>query len=175
MAADPVSLEHRSPWSHALDLRPFRGTDLFQRIGGQPAIDRLVDLLYEGIRNDGQLRPLFPRDLADSRSMQKLFFAQWLDGPRRYSAQAYKGLGPGHAGLPITPALADRWLGHFRRAMEATVAAEDDRTTIFAQVHSLPWLSLAGGVQALNATALHYAARTGFLQTIVAAVYPRTS
>jgi truncated hemoglobin YjbI len=137
MPADRVSLEHRSPWSHALDFRPFRGTDLFERIGGQPAIDRLVDLLYEGIQNDGQLRPLFPRDLADSRSMSKLFFAQWLDGPRRYSAQAYKGLGPGHAGLPITPALAGRWLGHFRRAMEATVAAGSDRTAIFTQVHFL--------------------------------------
>jgi ankyrin repeat protein len=80
---------------------------------------------------------LFPRDLAGSRSMQKLFFAQWLDGPRRYSAQAYKGLGSAHAGLPITPALAGRWLGHFRQAMEATVAAETDRELIFAQVHSL--------------------------------------
>ena len=137
-------LEHRSPWSHALDFRPFRGTDLFERIGGQPTIDRLVDLLYEGIANDGQLRPLFPRDLADSRSMQKLFFAQWLDGPRRYSAQAYKGLGPAHAGLPITPALAGRWLGHFRRAMEATVAAGSDRERSSRRCTPLPWLSSAG-------------------------------
>ncbi len=136
-AADQVCLEHRSLWNQTLGFRPFRGTDLFQRIGGQPTIDRLVDLLYEGIGDDDQLRPLFPRDLADSRSMQKLFFAEWLDGPRRYSAQAYKGLGPSHAGLPITPALAGRWLGHFNRAMEATVAAENDRRTIFAQVHSL--------------------------------------
>ena len=135
--AGRVSLDHRSPWSHALDFRPFRGTDLFDRIGGQPTVDTMVDLLYEGIANDGQLRPLFPRDLASSRSMQKLFFAQWLDGPRRYSAQAYKGLGSAHAGLPITPALAERWLGHFRRAMEATVAAGSDRELIFAQVHSL--------------------------------------
>ncbi len=135
--AGRVSLDHRSPWSHALDFRPFRGTDLFDRIGGQPTVNTMVDLLYEGIANDGQLRPLFPRDLASSRSMQKLFFAQWLDGPRRYSAQAYKGLGSAHAGLPITPALAERWLGHFRRAMEATVAAGSDRELIFAQVHSL--------------------------------------
>jgi truncated hemoglobin YjbI len=135
--AGRAGLEHRSLLNHALDFRPFRGTDLFERIGGQPAVDRLVDLLYEGIGNDGQLRPLFPRDLADSRSMQKLFFAQWLDGPRGYSVQAYKGLGPAHAGLPITPALADRWLGHFRRAMEATVAAGSDREMIFVQVHSL--------------------------------------
>jgi len=42
-----------------------------------------------------------------------------------------------HDGLPITPALASRWLGHFRRAMEATVAAENDRRAIFAQVRSL--------------------------------------
>ena len=97
-----VSLEHRSLLDHALDFRPFRGTDLFERIGGQPAIDRLVDLLYEGIGDDDQLRPLFPRDLADSRSMQKLFFAQWLDGPRRYSAQAYR------AWDPATPACRSR-------------------------------------------------------------------
>jgi hypothetical protein len=35
-----------------------------------------------GIRDDGQLRPLFPRDLAGGRSMQKLFFAEWLGGPQ---------------------------------------------------------------------------------------------
>ena len=135
--ADRVCLKHRSHFNHALGSRPFRDTGLFERIGGQPAIDRLVDLLYEGIGADDQLRPLFPRDLADSRSMQKLFFAEWLDGPRRYSAQAYKGLGSSHDGLPITPALAGRWLEHFRRAMEASVAAESDRKTIFAQVRSL--------------------------------------
>jgi hemoglobin len=136
-AAGLAGLEHRSLGNQALGFRPFLRTDLFERVGGQPTIDRLVDLLYEGIGGDDQLRPLFPRDLADSRSMQKLFFAEWLDGPRRYSAQAYKGLGPSHAGLPITQALAERWLGHFRRALEATVAAENDRRTIFAQVRAL--------------------------------------
>jgi hemoglobin len=136
-AADRACLGHRRLFNHALGTRPFLDTGLFGRIGGQPAVDRLVDLLYEGIGDDDQLRPLFPRDLADSRSMQKLFFAEWLDGPRHYSAQAYRGLGAGHDGLPITPALAGRWLGHFRRAIEAAVAAEDDRTMIFAQVHSL--------------------------------------
>jgi truncated hemoglobin YjbI len=143
-AADPAGLEHRSLWDHALDLRPFVGTRLFERIGGQPAVDRLVDLLYEGIGGDHQLRPLFPRDLADSRSMQQLFFAEWLDGPPRYSAQAYKGLRASHAGLPITPALAERWLGHFRRALEAAVAAEDARGTIFAQVRSLAMALVSG-------------------------------
>ena len=133
-------------WIIAPGFRPFRGTDLFERIGGQPTIDRLVDLLYEGIENDEQLRPLFPRGLADGRSMQKLFFAEWLGGPRRYSEQAHAGLQHRHDGLPITPALASRWLGHFRRAMEATVAAENDRRTIFAQVRSLAMALVTGQV-----------------------------
>jgi truncated hemoglobin YjbI/ankyrin repeat protein len=142
--ARPASLEHRSLLDYPPGFRVFRGTDLFERIGGQPAVDRLVDLLYEGIGDDDQLRPLFGRDLVARRSMSKLFFTEWLGGPRRYSEQAYKGLGPSHAGLPITPALAGRWLGHFRRAMEATVAAGNDREAIFAQVRSLAMALVSG-------------------------------
>ena len=141
-----MGLEHRSLLDHPPGFRPFRGTDLFERIGGQPAIDRLVDLLYEGFEDDEQLRPLFPRDLADSRSMQKLFFGEWLGGPHRYSEQSHAGLRHRHDGLPITPALASRWLGHFRRAMEATVAAENERRTIFAQVRSLALVLVSGQV-----------------------------
>ena len=70
-AARPVGLKHRGLLDHPPGFRPFRGTDLFERIGGQPTIDRLIDLLYEGIGDDDQLRPLFPRDLARSRSMSR--------------------------------------------------------------------------------------------------------
>ena len=141
-----MRLEHRILLGHAAGFRPFRGTDLFERIGGQATIDRLVDLLYEGIAGDDQLRPLFPRDLADGRSMQKLFFAEWLGGPRRYSERAHAGVSHIHDGLPITPALAFRWLGHFRRALEATVAASSDREAIFAQVRSLAMTLVSGQV-----------------------------
>jgi truncated hemoglobin YjbI len=139
-------IEHRRLLDHPPGFRPFRGTDLFERIGGQPAIDGLVDLLYEGIGDDDQLRPLFPRDLAGSRSTQKLFLAEWLGGPGRYGEQAHAGLRHSHDGLPITPALADRWLGHFRRALEAAVAAGDDRSAILTQVHSLAMALVSGQV-----------------------------
>jgi hemoglobin len=136
-AAHPAGLEHRSLLDHPPGYRPFRGTGLFERIGGQPVIGRLVDLLYEGLEDDQQLRPLFPRDLALGRSMQKLFFGEWLDGPGRYSEQSHAGLLHRHDGLAITPALASRWLEHFRRALEATVAPGRDREEIFAQARSL--------------------------------------
>jgi hypothetical protein len=78
--------------------------------------------------------------------MQKLFFAEWLGGPRRYSEQAHAGVRHRHDGLPITSALASRWLGHFRRALEATVAASSDRRAIFAQVRSLAMTLVSGQV-----------------------------
>jgi truncated hemoglobin YjbI len=146
ITARSSSLEHRGLLEHAAGFRPFRDTGLFERIGGQPAIDRLVDLLYAGIEGDEQLRPLFPRDLADGRSMQKLFFAEWLGGPGRYSEQAHAGLRHRHDGLPITPALASRWLEHFRRAIEATVADGQDRTAILAQARSLALALVSGQV-----------------------------
>jgi hemoglobin len=130
-------LEHRGFIDYGPALRPFRGTNLFQRIGGQPSVDRLVDLLYEGIDGDDQLRPLFGRDLERVKPRQKLFFAEWLGGPGGYSEVAWTNLKQSHDGRPITPASAGRWLGHFERALQATVAAPDDRETILGQVRPL--------------------------------------
>lgn len=130
-------LEHRGFLEHAPGFRPFRDTGLFERIGGQPAVDRLVDLLYEGIAGDDQLRPLFGRDVTAAKPRQKMFFAEWLGGPRRYSEAAWTDLKHSHDGKPITPALAGRWLGHFNRALTAAVPADSDRRTIFGQVRPL--------------------------------------
>jgi hemoglobin len=132
-----TGLEHRGFLDHAPGFRPFRDTGLFDRIGGQPTVDRLVDLLYEGIAGDDQLRPLFGHDIAGAKPRQKLFFAEWLGGPRRYSEVAWTDLKHSHDDKPITRALAGRWLGHFNRALEATVAAEGDRRAIFGQVRPL--------------------------------------
>jgi truncated hemoglobin YjbI len=148
-ATDPArrpGLAHRALMDGGPGWRPFRGTGLFRRIGGQQAVDRLVDLLYEGISADAQLRPLFPRDLAGSRSRQKLFFAEWLGGPGRYSEQAHAGLRHTHDGLPITAALADRWLGHLRGALAATVTAGDDRAAIATVARGLATALVSGQV-----------------------------
>jgi truncated hemoglobin YjbI/ankyrin repeat protein len=132
-----TGLEHRGLLDDAPGLRPFRDTNIFERIGGQPAVDRLVDLLYEGIDGDDRLRPLFGRDIHASKPRQKMFFAEWLGGPRRYSEVAWTNLKHSHDGKPITPVLAGRWLGHFKRALDVAVTADADRRTIFGQVRPL--------------------------------------
>jgi truncated hemoglobin YjbI/ankyrin repeat protein len=132
-----TGLDHRGYIKSAPGFRPFRDTDLFERVGGQPTVDRLVDLLYTGIENDDQLRPLFGRDVTATKPRQKLFFAEWLGGPRRYSEEAWTNLKLSHDGKPITPALAGRWLGHFNKALQATVPAESDRRTILGPIRRL--------------------------------------
>src|ERR1700751_3761776 len=91
-----TGLEHRRFLNHAPGFRPFRDTGLFDRIGGQPTVDRLIDLLYEGIGEDDQVRPLFGRDVTGGMPRQKMFFAEWLGGPRRYSEVAWTDLKHSH-------------------------------------------------------------------------------
>jgi hypothetical protein len=74
--APALGLDHRGLRDDTPPFRIFRGSDLLERIGGQAVASRLVDLLYAGISADEELRPLFPRDLADSRSKQKAFFTE---------------------------------------------------------------------------------------------------
>jgi truncated hemoglobin YjbI len=129
--ADPLA--HRHLLGNPPGYRPFAGTGLFARIGGQATVDRLVDLLYDGFETDRALRPLFGRDLTQDRANQKVFFAQWLGGSHRYSERSYSGLVHRHESVPITRAAAGRWLHHFRQALTRTVASEADRTAIFEQ------------------------------------------
>lgn len=130
-------LDHRNLMPHLQEFRPFRVGGLFERIGGPSTVDTLVDTLYDGIEADPELRLLFPRDMAHSRSMVKLFFAEWLGGPRVYGEQAHAGLRQRHDDVPISSARAERWLMHFHHALEVAVADENDRLMIFTPVHSL--------------------------------------
>jgi truncated hemoglobin YjbI len=133
----PAALEHRSLLPHPPGFRPFRGSGLFDRVGGQPTVDAIVDRFYDGLGADEILRPLFPSDLAHGRAMQKLFFAEWLGGPGRYSEESHTGLGQRHVDVPITPSSASRWLEHFQQALDVAVATESDRTAISAHVRAL--------------------------------------
>ncbi len=62
---------------------------LFDSIGGQATADRLVDCLYARFEADHVIRSFFGGDLAPQRQRQKLFVAEWLGGPPRYSDSAW--------------------------------------------------------------------------------------
>ncbi|MBO0747316.1 MAG: ankyrin repeat domain-containing protein [Acidimicrobiaceae bacterium] len=129
VGVDP-ELSHRSLLPIAPEFGPVRDSSLFEGIGGQATVDRLVDSLYDRFETDTVIRPLFGRDLANSRFRQKRFFSEWLGGPPRYSESAWGGLYRHHEDLPITAGVAERWLQHLSGALDDTVSNRDDAARI---------------------------------------------
>jgi truncated hemoglobin YjbI len=130
-------MEHRRFLAHPDAHRPFVGSDLLAHIGGPAAVGMLVDGLYDRIENDTALRPLFGRDLTGGRRAQKRFFSEWLGGTAKYSSHAYLPLKHLHDLLPITHALAQKWLAHFRTALDIAVADINARRQIYEKVQAL--------------------------------------
>lgn len=74
---------------------------LYQRVGGQTALVHVVDLFYQRILADDQLRPYFTGvDMGNLKRHQAAMLTKVLGGPDRYSG---RDLGSAHAGLDITP------------------------------------------------------------------------
>jgi hemoglobin len=111
-------------------LRPLQDRTLFDRIGGQATVDRLVDSLYDRFETDALIRAFFGRDLSKQRNRQKRFFAEWLGGPAVYSESAWGALYQHHEDLPIAQVIAERWLDHLRGALEDAVPAAGDAAII---------------------------------------------
>jgi truncated hemoglobin YjbI len=116
---------------------PLQDSALFDRIGGQAGVDRLVDSLYDRFEVDAVIRPFFGRDLANGRGTQKRFFAEWLGGPARYSESAWGALHQHHEDLPITRSVAERWLSHFRDALSDAVPTQGDAEYILERARAV--------------------------------------
>jgi len=79
---------------------------LYEEMGGEPALRRVLRLLYDRLFDDLLVGFLFAgRDKEKLIEHQVWFTAGFLGGPRRYTG---KGVREAHAALPILP-------GHFDR------------------------------------------------------------
>lgn len=113
----------------------------FERIGGQPAIDRLVDTFYrrmDTLPEAATIRGFHPPDLAATRVVLKKYLAQWLGGPDLYSQErGHPRLRQRHLAFPIGAAERDAWMLCMRGALEEVVAAEDLRAELTQQLFKL--------------------------------------
>ena len=88
----PTSVRTASPPDRALvDHRHTAtvadGDTLFDRAGGQPWFDALVERFYEAVEDDPLLRPIYPEDLGPGKRGLALFLGQYWGGPDAYSAE----------------------------------------------------------------------------------------
>lgn len=106
---------------------------LYDRVGGMPFFEDLVDRFYEGVVTDEVLLPLYPEpdDLAGARRRLTLFLAQYWGGPTTYlEERGHPRLRMRHLPFPIGPLQRDRWLTHMAAAVEAATADDEVRAEL---------------------------------------------
>jgi hemoglobin len=104
-------------------------TTFYDEIGGMDTIRTIVTTFYAGVATDEVLRPLYPEeDLGAAAERFTLFLAQYWGGPGTYSElRGHPRLRMRHAPFEVTPHAAERWLVHFRAALDdAQLTPEQD-------------------------------------------------
>jgi len=72
-------------------------SNLFERLGGKPAVEAAVDRFYEKVLKDDRIRHFFDNvDLVRQRNKQKAFLSYAFGGPNNYAG---KNMRDGHAHL----------------------------------------------------------------------------
>ncbi len=100
----------------------------YERVGGQPFFDRLVDVFYDGVAGDPVLLPLYPErhDLGPARRRLALFLGQYWGGPTTYNDErGHPKLRLRHMAFRVGPLERDRWLHHMAHAIETVAAGLD--------------------------------------------------
>jgi hemoglobin len=106
----------------------------FEYIGGQPAIDRIIDDFYarmDSLPEAQVIRAMHAADLAPINAVLKKYLAEWLGGPKNYSAErGHPMLRARHLPFPIGIAERDAWLLCMNGALDAHIPAGPVRENI---------------------------------------------
>jgi hemoglobin len=94
-------------------------TTLYEAIGGEQTVQKLVDAFYPRVEKDPDLSPLFQHGIQEIMRKQFMFLTQFLGGEPLYSNE----FGPPqmrfrHLPFEITPIRAKAWLKCMREAMD---------------------------------------------------------
>lgn len=117
------------------------GTSLFDYMGGQAGVDRIVEAFYrhmEALPEAATIRALHPPDLAHTKDVLKKYLGQWLGGPDLYSQErGHPRLRMRHLPFRIGAAERDAWMLCMRRAFEEAEVPPELRPVLLAQLGKL--------------------------------------
>jgi len=98
-----------------------QGVTVYERLGGEAGLRRLVDRFYDlmdSLPEAERIRALHPTDLTSSREKLYLFLSGWLGGPSLYIARyGHPRLRARHLPFPIGEAEGEAWLLCMERAL----------------------------------------------------------
>lgn len=108
---------------------------LFERIGGQAAVDAVVDEFYDRVLADEDLAEYFEGvDTAALRDHQKEFVAFVAGGRDSYDGPSMKAA---HEHLGVTEAAFGRVAQHLDESLRACGVADEDREELMSAVADL--------------------------------------
>jgi hemoglobin len=113
----------------------------FERIGGQPVVDRIIDRFYDRMDTLPEarlIRTLHPEQLTATRAVLKNYLAEWLGGPSAYSQErGHPRLRARHLPFSIGDEERDAWMLCMRGAMEEVVTDQAAREWILQKLSAV--------------------------------------
>jgi hemoglobin len=95
---------------------------VFEQIGGDSTLAKLVDAFYQNVERDPILRPMYPEDLTEAKRHLTMFLVQLFGGPMVYSLErGHPRLRMRHLPFHIDLAARDAWFS----CMSTAVASLD--------------------------------------------------
>lgn len=108
---------------------------IYEAIGGEIAVEKIVNVLYENVQKDANLFEIFPDDLTEVAYKQKLFLMHFLGGPSYYlQERGHPMLKRRHMEFIITPERREAWLDSMKIALEEAEIIEPYRSDIFERL-----------------------------------------
>lgn len=113
----------------------------YERIGGAAAVERLVQAFYRAMDQRPEaaaIRAMHDSDLHETRRVLALYLAEWMGGPKAYSAErGAPMLRRRHHPFEIDAAAREAWMGCMRQALSQTCsdgALRQELEAAFAKV-----------------------------------------
>lgn len=108
---------------------------LYDKIGGQATVEKVVDAFHKSVLADSSVSGYFAKtDMAKQRAHQIAFFSQILEGPKQYTGRP---MDKTHTGMKLQQAQFDTIVKHLNAAMTASGVSAADAAAAMANVEAL--------------------------------------
>jgi hemoglobin len=118
-------------------------TTPYLRLGGEPAVRRLVKRFYELMDTLPEaygIRKLHAADLSSAEEKLFMFLCGWLGGPQLYVEKfGHPKLRARHLPFPIASGEAEQWMLCMRQAMDEVITDDGLRASLDKSLNDLAY------------------------------------
>ena len=105
--------------------------NVYSSVGCDEPFYKLVEQFYKGVENDPLLRPLYPKDLTESKRSLALFLIQRTGGAGTYSQErGHPRMRGRHLPFKIATAERNAWMANMEQALDAVPEFAKHKVTL---------------------------------------------